>query len=90
VAEPQRPALPAHLRAQLARLDADLAAARIQRQRLASELERAPYAAGCRQPAALELKLANVNATIAELEARREDIVAPPPEPTCADTPVAE
>jgi hypothetical protein len=73
-----RPSSPAHLRAQLARVEADLAKAQQRKERLEQELERAPYSAGCRQASALKVKLADVHATIAELEARRQDLVSAP------------
>jgi hypothetical protein len=78
VTEPERPSSPAHLQAQIARVDADLAKARIRKERLERELEMAPYSAGCRQPANIGVTLADVKATIAELEARHDSLVAPP------------
>jgi hypothetical protein len=55
-------------------VDAELAAVRQRKDRLDLELEMTPYVAGCREPEDIEVVLADVVATIAELEARREDL----------------
>lgn len=83
---PDRPLTPARSRAALARVDAELAAARVRRERLALEREMAPYVAGCRDPEDLDVAIAGVEASIAELEADREDLVggAPAGTPTVA------
>lgn len=77
----ERPAPPAPIGAELARVDADLAAARLRQERLQRDLAMSPYVAGCRQPARLAVKLADVGVTIAELEARREELAGAPADP---------
>jgi hypothetical protein len=66
----ERPPSPARLRARIARVRAELAAAHLRRERL--ELDMA--CAGPRDEAEIEARLADAEATIAELEARREDL----------------
>lgn len=69
-----RPPNPARLRAQLARLDAEIKAARRRRELLEFERDIAPHTSGYREPEDLDVALAKVDATIAELEADLEEL----------------
>jgi excisionase family DNA binding protein len=83
---PSSPPAPLPTRAQLARLEADLAAAQLRRERLAFELDIGDHP----DPAALEVKLLRAVAAVAELEAQRDALAAPaaalPPAPAANDT----
>ncbi|MEO8178271.1 MAG: helix-turn-helix domain-containing protein [Deltaproteobacteria bacterium] len=80
---------------QLARVDADLAAARLSRAQLDHAWGHAMYTAGCRgrrSPKELDVALAQMDATIAQLEASRETLLgtaaaAPPPVPPAPGRP---
>lgn len=75
---------PTHNRAQLARVDAELAEARLRRDDLDHQWAFATYTAGPpkRRPEDLDVDLARVDAQIAELEERRAELATAPPNDT--------
>jgi hypothetical protein len=62
-------------RSELARLEADLAVARLRRAELNEQWGHAMYTAGCRRsPKTIEVAMADAAATIVELERRRAEL----------------
>jgi hypothetical protein len=73
------------IRATLARIDAELADARLRRQHLDGEWAHAMYTAGCRRPRRptdISASRARMDALIVELEERREQLIG-----TASDAP---